>query len=89
MARVTFTANLRRHVECPSDDVDGSSVREVLDAYFARHPGVRSYVLDDQGAVRRHVAVFVGGEQLVDRVTLVDPVPAGTEVYVMQALSGG
>jgi hypothetical protein len=64
-------------------------VGEVLDAYFATHPAVRSYVLDEQGRVRRHVAVFVGGAQLVDVAAQTDPVDADTEVVVMQALSGG
>jgi hypothetical protein len=86
---VSFTSNLRRHVDCPAQDVAGATVREVLDAYFGTHPAVRSYVLDEQGHVRRHVAVFVGGTQLVDVAEQTDPVDADTEVVVMQALSGG
>jgi molybdopterin converting factor small subunit len=86
---VSFTSNLRRHVDCPAEDVAGATVREVLDAYFAAHPAVRSYVLDEQGRVRRHVAVFVGGTQLGDVAGQTDPVDADTEVVVMQALSGG
>jgi molybdopterin converting factor small subunit len=86
---VSFTSNLRRHVDCPAEDVAGATVGEVLDAYFAAHPAVRSYVLDEQGRVRRHVAVFVGSTQLVDVVAQTDPVDADTEVVVMQALSGG
>ena len=89
VARVSFTSNLRRHVDCPAEQAAGATVREVLDAYFDGHPAVRSYVLDEQGRVRRHVAVFVGGSQLVDVVTQSDPVDADTEVVVMQALSGG
>ena len=87
--RVQFTQNLRRHVECPTDDVPGTTVREALDAYFARHPEVRSYVLDDQGAVRRHMAVFAAGEQIRDPVRQSDPLADGSEIHVMQALSGG
>jgi molybdopterin converting factor small subunit len=89
VARVSFTSNLRRHVECPAEDADGATVREVLDSYFERHPAVRSYVLDEQGGVRRHVAVFVGGTSLDDVTGQSDPVDADTEVVVMQALSGG
>lgn len=89
MTRVAFTANLRRHVECPPADVTGATVGEVLRAYFALHPAVASYVVDDQGALRRHVAVFIGREQVVDRERLTDPVGADDEIHVMQALSGG
>lgn len=64
MALVSFTSSLARHVDCPSDTAQGATVREVLEAYFATHAGVRHYVLDDQGSVRKHVTVFlVGGDQ--------------------------
>ena len=89
MPRVVFTANLQRHVACPPTEAAGGTVREVLDAAFARYPAARGYVLDEHGAVRRHVVVFVDGEQINDRERLTDPVPARGEVYVMQALSGG
>ena len=67
----------------------GESVREALEEVFAKSPGLASYVLDDQGGVRHHVAIFVNGESIVDRVTLSDGLDAEAEVFVMQALSGG
>lgn len=89
MATVVFTQNLRRHVECPTETVAGSTVRAVLDAVFSANPRLRGYVLDDQGALRYHMMVFVDGEPITDRRDLTDPVRAASEVYVMQALSGG
>lgn len=89
MPRVTFTANLRRHVECPTLEVAGVTVGEALSAVFARSPALRGYVLDDQGALRRHVVVFVGGQAVRDRERLSDAVAPGAEIAVMQALSGG
>lgn len=89
MPTITFTKNLRRHVDCPPAEVEGATVAECLAAYFRVHPAVRSYVLDEQGAVRRHVVVFVGSEQLRDPSTQSDPAPPSTEITVMQALSGG
>lgn len=89
MARVTFTRNLQRHVACPPAEVAGATVREVLDAAFAENERARTYVLDDQGMVRKHIAIFVNGQQVSDRERLGDPVPPGAEIYVMQALSGG
>ena len=41
------------------------------------------------GALRKHMLVFIDGEQIHDRTGLSDPVTADAEVYVMQALSGG
>jgi hypothetical protein len=89
MPRVVFTQNLQRHVACPPAAVEGTTVREVLDAVFAANPAARGYVLDDQGELRHHMVVFVDGEQIRDRVGLSDPVRPASEVYVMQALSGG
>jgi molybdopterin synthase sulfur carrier subunit len=89
MTRVSFTANIQRHVACPPMDVPGRTVREVLDAVFAQNPRARDYVLDDQGAVRHHMQIFVGGANVRDRAGLSDEVPAGADIYVMQALSGG
>jgi hypothetical protein len=64
-------------------------VREVLDAYFAEHPKARGYVLDEQGALRPHMVVFVDNEPIRDRTRLSDAVTADSELFVMQALSGG
>lgn len=89
MAHVTFTQNIQRHVECPPSDADGATVREVLDAVFADNEKARGYVLDERGAVRQHMNVFVDGRPVRDRESLSDAVTATSNVCVMQALSGG
>ncbi|MEQ1700659.1 MAG: MoaD/ThiS family protein [Ilumatobacteraceae bacterium] len=89
MPTISFTKNLRRHVDCPPAEVAGESVAECLAAYFVTYPRVRSYVLDEQGSVRKHVVVFVGADQLRDPARQTDPVEPATEITVMQALSGG
>lgn len=89
MAQVTLTPHLARHVPCPPRAVAGGTVREVLEAYFVEEPKVRAYVLDDQGALRKHVIVFVDGQQLVNRGDLGQSVGESASIYVMQALSGG
>jgi molybdopterin synthase sulfur carrier subunit len=86
---VHFTRNLQRHVDCPPEQVDAPTARAALEAYFARHPAVRGYVLDEQGVLRTHVNVFVDGTQVADRSVMDDPVGARTEIHVIQALSGG
>ncbi len=89
MADVAFTPNLQRHVECPRRDAPGSTVREVLEGVFADNPRLRGYVVDERGALRRHMIVFVDGRQISDRERLSDRVGPRSEIYVMQALSGG
>ncbi len=89
MPTVTFTPNIQRHVACPPAGVEGTTVRAVLEAVFQGNPRARAYVLDEQGAVRPHMVVFVDGRQVQDRHTLSDPVRSDAEIYVAQALSGG
>jgi len=69
--------------------VEGATVGAALAAVFASRPALRGYVLDDQGVLRRHVAVYVNGRVVNDRIGLSDPVGPGDEIYVFQALSGG
>ena len=89
MVRVVFTPNLQRHIACPPAEVEARTVREALDAAFAGKARARTYVLDDQASLRKHMVVFVNGTRIQDRVRLSDAVPEGGEVYVLQSLSGG
>lgn len=89
MAKVAFTSNIQRHVACPETEAPGATVGEVLSNVFADNPRARGYVLDDQGALRRHMIIFVDGEAIADRRNLSDPVGSATRIFVFQALSGG
>lgn len=90
MARVFFTTNLRRHVDCPSVDVPGgTTLREILTQVFSSQQRLGNYVLDDQGALRKHMMVLIDGRRVSDRQGLSDPVGPASEIHVMQALSGG
>ena len=89
MPKVSFTPNIQRHVLCHDTEAPGSSVREVLDNVFAENPRARSYVLDDQGGLRKHMTIFVDGETICDRVRLSDRVGPHGMIRVFQALSGG
>lgn len=89
MPQVRFTAHLLRHLPSADGEVGGNTVREALDAVFERHPAARSYVLDEHGALRKHVVVFIDTRRLRDRGTLSDPVGPQSTVHVLQALTGG
>lgn len=89
MATISFTDNLKRHVDCPPKDVQAATVRDALRQLFAENPRLGSYILDDQDRLRRHVAIFVDGRLVRDRAGLSDPLRPDSRVDVMQALSGG
>ena len=89
MPTVSFTRTLARFLLAPFATVDGATVGDALGAVFASRSTLRGYVLDDQGALRRHVVVYVNGRPVDDRVGLTDPVDPRDEVYVFQALTGG
>jgi molybdopterin synthase sulfur carrier subunit len=69
--------------------VDAGSAAEVLRAVNKLAPGFTDYVLDEHGALRRHVNLSINDRILVDRKTLSDRVPDDGTVYIFQALSGG
>ncbi len=89
MPQLKFTQHIQRRLAAPPMDVPGSTVREELDNAFREQPQLRTYVLDDQGRLRKHVVIFVDGQLIRDRGGLSDSVGQSSELLVMQALSGG
>lgn len=91
MARVHFTRNLKRFFpELPeAAEVEAATVAAAIAALDARYPGVAGWIVDEHGALRKHVNVFIDGEMVADRVRLSDPVGPNTTLHVIQALSGG
>jgi molybdopterin synthase sulfur carrier subunit len=69
--------------------VEAATVADALAQVCGAYPRLRGYVLDDQGRVRRHIAVYVNGWPIRDREGLGDAVGPQDQIYVFQALSGG
>lgn len=91
MVRVRFTNHLQRFFPGLQkiEEVEAETVAGVVAALDERFPGLRDYLVDDHGALRPHVNVFIGDELIRDRETLEDTVGEGDQLYVFQALSGG
>jgi hypothetical protein len=70
-------------------EVDGANVGLVLHAVFGARPDLRLFVLEEHGELRPHIVVFVDGQPVHDRKGLSDSVRPSSQVYIMQALSGG
>ena len=90
MAVVKFTYALKRFFPDLKDiDVASADLPAVLEDLEKQFPGLRSYVVDEQGALRKHVNIFIDGELIEDRKQLSDAFQTNSEIYIMQALSGG
>lgn len=70
-------------------EAEGVTVAEVLAQVFSKHDRLGAYVLDDQGALRKHMTILIDGQRIRDIEKLTDPVNENSEIWVMQALSGG
>jgi sulfur carrier protein ThiS len=89
MPTVEFAPALTRHVACPKQQVQAGTLGAALEAAFRAAPALKGYVLDEQGAVRKHVAVFLNGDMLPRETALARAVGAQDRVMVIQALTGG
>ncbi|MCY4019600.1 MAG: molybdenum cofactor biosynthesis protein MoaD [Chloroflexi bacterium] len=90
MPRVKFTPNLQRFFPDLTElEVEATTIAEAVSAVDQRWRGLGDYIIDEQGALRKHVNIFIGDELIRDKRTLSDRVSADTRIYIMQALSGG
>ncbi len=89
MIRVALTANLRQYYPEARFEAPVASLRELLAAMDRVRPHFSRYILEDHDRIRRHVNIFIDGEVLIDRTDIDSTLPSGTEVHIMQALSGG
>ncbi len=92
MPTVQMTQHLYRffpQLENRTITVPAGSVADVVRAVNEMAPGFTDYVLDEHGALRRHVMLCIDDTVVIDRKTLSDRVPDDGTVYIFQALSGG
>ncbi|HEX8405321.1 MAG TPA: MoaD/ThiS family protein [Duganella sp.] len=89
MAQLIFTQQLGRFMTVPQVETDAADLRGALEQAFDAHPKLRGYVLDEQGHLRRNVVIFIDGRRSGDRAVLNDALAPMSNVYILQALSGG
>ena len=90
MPTVKFTKALKRFFPSLEDTpAKGTSLADILGEMDAHYPGVKSYLLDEHGCLRRHVNIFIDGNMISNRNSLNDPFTENSEIYIIQALSGG
>jgi molybdopterin synthase sulfur carrier subunit len=69
--------------------VPAGSVAEVLMSINEIAPGFTDYVVDEHGALRRHVNLSINDTMVIDRESLSERVQDDATLYIFQALSGG
>jgi hypothetical protein len=89
LASIAFTQHLRAVGPTRAEACDGGTLAQMLDALSDRYPRLKDYVLDDQGRLRKHVAIFIDGVMTPREAALTAPLDPSSHVYVFQALSGG
>ena len=90
MPVVKFTKALKRFFPNLQDTpANGTILVDVLGEMDTHYPGVKSYLLDEHGQLRKHVNIFIDGNMINDRTKLNDAFTTGSEIYIIQALSGG
>lgn len=92
MPRVEMTSHLYRFfpvLENREIIVPAGSIADVIRSVNEVAPGFSDYVLNDYGALRRHVLISINDNVIVDRQALTDRVGEDGTVYIFQALSGG
>ena len=90
MVKVKFTYALKRFFpDLEEMTATANTLMEVFNEMEARYPKMQSYLLDEQGGLRGHVNIFIDGNMIEDRVGLSDTFSSNSEIYIIQALSGG
>jgi len=92
MPKIVLASSLARWIGAtgePSFALGGDTLAAALNELFVVHPNLRSYVVDEHDTVRHHVAIFIDGVAISDKHDLAIPLAPNTEIYILQALSGG
>jgi molybdopterin synthase sulfur carrier subunit len=70
-------------------EVNGATVRELIDSLEQAYPGLKDRICDDQQNIRRFVNVFVNDEDIRFLNDADTPVKSGDEVSIVPAIAGG
>ena len=89
MTTIDCTANITNQTGFTHAKADGNTVAQLLENLFTTHPKLKSYLLEDQGAVRKHITLFLNNTPITDRAKLSDTIPPNSQLFIAQALSGG
>ena len=90
MALIRFTSALKRfYPNLEPVDIQGHTIAILLSGLEKKYPTLTDYLIDEHGAIRQHIHIYIGDRMVMDRIALSDIVSEKDEIWIMQALSGG
>lgn len=90
MPKVKFTSAIKRfYPELSEMEIEADCIAELISKISDKFPKLTEYIVDENGALRKHVNIFIGNNMIKDRNSLSDKVLKSDTVFIMQALSGG
>ena len=90
MPTVSFTSALSRFFpNLKPKNSNAQNISELLNDLEEEYPGIKDYLVDTEGQLRKHINIFIGEKLIEDREQLSDPITEKDEVLIFQALSGG
>ena len=90
MAKVKFTSALKRFFpNLKGMDISATNAQEAIDLIEHQYPGIKDYLVDETGQLRKHVNIYIDNDLIQDRQKLSDSIKDNDEILIMQALSGG
>jgi sulfur-carrier protein len=90
MAIINFTSALKRfYPDLKPVQIQATTVGEMMTELNQHYPHLSDFLLDEHGALRQHINVFIGDSMISDRENLTDKVGEKEEILIFQALSGG
>jgi sulfur-carrier protein len=87
---VRIPTPLRKYTQDQAEvSIEGSTVGEVIDNLEARHTGIKEKIVDDSGAIRRFVNIYVNDEDIRFLDGPGTLVKDGNQVTIVPAIAGG
>lgn len=86
--KVRLFANFREFTKTGELEIEGNTVRDVLDVICGKFPGLENILFKD-GVLVPYVNIFLNGENVIGSVGLDSPIKSGDEIAIFPPVSGG
>lgn len=89
MSKVRIPTPLRKYTNDKGEvDIEGETIKELIDCLDKKYPGIKSRLCDEKGAIRKYINIYVGEEDirfLDNEKTKIE----NKDVTIVPAIAGG